>query len=95
MSAENKPLEDLVRDWAGNDSDRARRWRTELHKNDADDIRSLVKVARSSAWKDFLKLISPVLRANLEDWAENILEKRRKTTKRPFEEGEYDDASKC
>jgi hypothetical protein len=73
---DNKSLEDWIRDWAGNENERTQRWYTELNKNDIDNIHALERVARSSAWNDFLMLISPVLRANIEEWKRDIFDKK-------------------
>jgi hypothetical protein len=73
---DNKSLEDWIRDWAGNENERTQRWYTELNKNDTDNIHALERVARSSAWNDFLMLISPVLRANIEEWKRDVFDKK-------------------
>jgi hypothetical protein len=69
-SAENKSLEDWVREWANNNRERAHRWCAELKQNDIDDIQALEERAQSSRWQSTLDKLSDGLVVKLEKWYE-------------------------
>jgi hypothetical protein len=66
--SENKSLEDCVRDWANNNSERAHRWCAEIKQNDIDDIQALEKIAKSPDWEDFLRAFKPPLRTYMREF---------------------------
>jgi thiamine monophosphate synthase len=59
-------LKDCVRSWANGNIEDTADWLNELIKHKIRDIQALEKLAKSYAWEDFLRLISPLLRANLQ-----------------------------